>query len=242
MKVLNDILGYKGLKLYQDPDCFCFSLDSVVLANYCNIRVRDSKIVEFCSGNGVVSIIMSQRTKANIIGIEIQEKLYNMANESLNINNLNERITFINEDIKEYVKGKDNNVDLIVCNPPYFKYDQNNKINDSIEKQIARHEICINIDDICSSASKILKDNGKLCIVHRTDRFTDVYDSMKKYRIEPKRIKYIYNNENSNSEMFLIEGQKNAGTGLIIDKPLIIRNLDGSFTVEYKKLQEEINI
>lgn len=242
MKVLNDILGYKGLKLYQDPDCFCFSLDSVVLANYCNIRVRDSKIVEFCSGNGVVSIIMSQRTKANIIGIEIQEKLYNMANESLNINNLNERITFINEDIKEYVKGKDNNVDLIVCNPPYFKYDQNNKINDSIEKQIARHEICINIDDICSCASKILKDNGKLCIVHRTDRFTDVYDSMKKYRIEPKRIKYIYNNENSNSEMFLIEGQKNAGTGLIIDKPLIIRNLDGSFTVEYKKLQEEINI
>ena len=242
MKVLNDILGYKGLKLYQDLDCFCFSLDSVVLANYCNIRVRDSKIVEFCSGNGVVSIIMSQRTKANIIGIEIQEKLYNMANESLNINNLNERITFINEDIKEYVKGKDNNVDLIVCNPPYFKYDQNNKINDSIEKQIARHEICINIDDICSCASKILKDNGKLCIVHRTDRFTDVYDSMKKYRIEPKRIKYIYNNENSNSEMFLIEGQKNAGTGLIIDKPLIIRNLDGSFTVEYKKLQEEINI
>lgn len=242
MKVLNDILGYKGLKLFQDPDCFCFSLDSVVLANYCNIRVRDSKIVEFCSGNGVVSIIMSQRTKANIIGIEIQEKLYNMANASLNINNLNERITFINEDIKEYVKGKDNNVDLIVCNPPYFKYDQNNKINDSIEKQIARHEICINIDDICSCASKILKDNGKLCIVHRTDRFTDVYDSMKKYRIEPKRIKYIYNNENSNSEMFLIEGQKNAGTGLIIDKPLIIRNLDGSFTVEYKKLQEEINI
>ena len=242
MKVLNDILCYKGLKLFQDPDYFCFSLDSVVLANYCNIRVRDSKIVEFCSGNGVVSIIMSQRTKANIIGIEIQEKLYNMANASLNINNLNERITFINEDIKEYVKGKDNNVDLIVCNPPYFKYDQNNKINDSIEKQIARHEICINIDDICSCASKILKDNGKLCIVHRTDRFTDVYDSMKKYRIEPKRIKYIYNNENSNSEMFLIEGQKNAGTGLIIDKPLIIRNLDGSFTVEYKKLQEEINI
>ena len=240
--IILDILGYKGLKLYQDPDCFCFSLDSVVLANYCNIRVRDSKIVEFCSGNGVVSIIMSQRTKANIIGIEIQEKLYNMANASLNINNLNERITFINEDIKEYVKGKDNNVDLIVCNPPYFKYDQNNKINDSIEKQIARHEICINIDDICSCASKILKDNGKLCIVHRTDRFTDVYDSMKKYRIEPKRIKYIYNNENSNSEMFLIEGQKNAGTGLIIDKPLIIRNLDGSFTVEYKKLQEEINI
>ena len=242
MKVLNDILGYKGLKLFQDPDCFCFSLDSVVLANYCNIRVRDSKIVEFCSGNGVVSIIMSQRTKANIIGIEIQEKLYNMANESLNINNLNERITFINEDIKEYVKGKDNNVDLIVCNPPYFKYDESKKINDSIEKQIARHEIYINIDDVCSCASKILKDNGKLCIVHRTDRFTDVYDSMKKYRIEPKRIKYIYNNENSNSEMFLIEGQKNAGTGLIIDKPLIIRNLDGSFTVEYKKLQEEINI
>ena len=74
MKLLNDILGYKGLKLYQDPDCFCFSLDSVVLANYCKIRKRDANIVEFCSGNGVVSIIMSRRTNANIVGIEIQKK------------------------------------------------------------------------------------------------------------------------------------------------------------------------
>ena len=240
MKVLNDILGYKGLKLYQDPDCFCFSLDSVVLANYCKIRKRDANIVEFCSGNGVVSIIMSRRTNANIVGIEIQKKLYDMANESLDYNNLNDRITFINDDIKNFVKDKDNYVDLIVCNPPYFKYDESNKINDSIEKQIARHELCINIDEICSCASKILKDNGKLCIVHRTDRFTDVYDAMKKYRIEPKRIKFIYNNEDSQAEMFLIEGQKNAGTGLIIDKPLLVRNLDGSYSDEYKKLQEEI--
>lgn len=240
MKVLNDILGYKGLKLYQDPDCFCFSLDSVVLANYCKIRKRDANIVEFCSGNGVVSIIMSRRTNAKIVGVEIQKKLYDMANESLDYNNLNDRITFINDDIKNFVKDKDNYVDLIVCNPPYFKYDESNKINDSIEKQIARHELCINIDEICSCASKILKDNGKLCIVHRTDRFTDVYDAMKKYRIEPKRIKFIYNNEDSQAEMFLIEGQKNAGTGLIIDKPLLVRNLDGSYSDEYKKLQEEI--
>ena len=240
MKVLNDILGYKGLKLYQDQDYFCFSLDSVVLANYCNIRMRDSKIVEFCSGNGVVSIIMSRRTKANIIGVEIQEKLYNMANESLELNNLNNRITFINDDIKNFVKDKDNYVDMIVCNPPYFKYDENNKINESIEKRIARHEVCINIDEICACASKILKDNGKLCIVHRTDRFNDVYESMKKYRIEPKRIKFVYSNSESEAEMFLIEGQKNANRGLIIDKPLIVRNIDGSYTEEYIKLQEEI--
>ena len=240
MKVLNDILGYKELKLYQDQDYFCFSLDSIVLANYCNIRLRDSNIVEFCSGNGVVSIILSQRTKANIVGVEIQEKLYDMANESLKINNLDDRITFVNDDIKNFVIGKNNYVDMIVCNPPYFKYDENNKINDSIEKRIARHEVCINIDEICSCASQILKDNGKLCIVHRTDRFNDVYESMKKYRIEPKRIKFVYNNSESASEMFLIEGQKNANSGLIIDKPLIVRNIDGSYTYEYIKLQEEI--
>ncbi len=240
MKVLNDILGYKGLKLYQDPDYFCFSLDSVVLANYCQIRKRDTNIVEFCSGNGVVSIIMSQRTKANIVGVEIQKKIFDMANESLLLNNLNDRITFINQDVKDFVKDKNNYVDLIVCNPPYFKYDELNKTNDSLEKKIARHEVCINIDEICFCASKILKDNGKLCIVHRTDRFNDVYEAMKKYKIEPKRIKFIYNNEDSMSEMFLIEGQKNAGSGLIIDKPLLVRNVDGSYSLEYKKLQEEI--
>ena len=176
MKVLNDILGYKNLKLYQDQDYFCFSLDSIVLANYCNIRLRDSKIVEFCSGNGVVSIILSQRTKTNIVGVEIQEKLFDMSNESLKINNLEDRITFVNDDIKNFVKDKNNYVDMIVCNPPYFKYDEKNKINESIEKRIARHEVCINIDEICDCASQILKDNGKLCIVHRTDRFNDVYE------------------------------------------------------------------
>ena len=240
MKVLNDILGYKGLKLYQDPDYFCFSLDSVVLANYCKIRKRDANIVEFCSGNGVVSIIMSQRTKANIVGVEIQKKIFDMANESLEVNNLNDRLKFINADVKEFVKDKNNYVDLIVCNPPYFKYDELNKISDSIEKSIARHEVYINIDEICFCASKILKDNGKLCIVHRTDRFNDVYDALRKYKIEPKRIKFIYNNEESSADMFLIEGQKNASTGLIIDKPLLVRNLDGSFSSEYKKLMEEI--
>ena len=222
MKVLNDILGYKGLKLFQDPDCFCFSLDSVVLANYCNIRVRDSKIVEFCSGNGVVSIIMSQRTKANIIGIEIQEKLYNMANESLNINNLNERITFINEDIKEYVKGKDNNVDLIVCNPPYFKYDQNNKINDSIEKQIARHEICITLEQVIETASKIINHSGSLYLVHRCDRFVEILDLFKKYRFGLRKLQFVYDNYNSNSCFLLIEAKYECKDDLKVLKPLYI--------------------
>ena len=138
MEVLNDILGYKGLKLYQDPDYFCFSLDSVVLANYCKIRKRDANIVEFCSGNGVVSIIMSRRTNSNIVGIEIQKKLYDMANESLEYNNLTDRITFINDDIKNFVKDKDNYVDLIVCNPPYFRVNNNQQLNENEFKRLRK--------------------------------------------------------------------------------------------------------
>jgi tRNA1(Val) A37 N6-methylase TrmN6 len=241
MERLDDILGYKGLKIYQNSNFFSFSLDSVILANYSDVRLRDKKIVDFCTGNGVVPMILSRRTNSNIIGVEVQEKLCDLANKSIEYNKLSDRIDIICSDVKDFSREHINEFDLVLCNPPYFKVEDNSTFNDSYEKKIARHEVLINLDEICECAKKVLKDNGKFCIVHRSDRLMDVLEAFKSNKIEPKRIKFVYDNIEKESTLILVEGQKCGKVGLKVDKPLVLYNLDGSITEEYKRLQEEVN-
>ena len=242
MKRLDDILGYKNLKIYQDSRFFSFSLDSIILANYCDIHLRDKKIVDFCSGNGVVSLIVSRRCNTVIDTVEIQDKLYDLAVESINYNNLSDRIHPYCMNVLDFANNPDNNsqYDLVLCNPPYFKNDDNSTKNLSYEKMIARHEILFNLDDLCKCSNLILKDNGRLCIVHRTDRLMDIITCFRKYNIEPKRIKFIHEKIDKDSTLVLIEGQKLGKTGLKIDSPLILYDLNNNITDEYQKLQLEV--
>lgn len=240
MEMLNDILGYDNLKIYQDTDFFSFSLDSIVLANYSTVRLRDKKIVDFCTGNGVVPIIVSRRTKSNIIGVEIQDKLVDLAKKSISYNNLNDRISIICDDVKNFSNANLNCFDLVLCNPPYFKVHENSSLNLSYEKKVARHEVCINLTEICECAKKVLKDNGSFSIVYRSDRLIELIDEFRKHGIEPKKVKFVYEKVNKNANLVLLQGQKCGKVGLTIEKPLIMYNDDGSVTDEYSKLNKEI--
>ena len=238
MKVLNDILGYDNLKIYQDLDYFCFSLDSVILANFCTIRLRDKKICDMGTGNGVIPFILSKRTDKPIIGVEIQDALYDLANESLKYNKLENQITFIHDDIDNLTYHEE--FDLVTCNPPYFPVHDKNYFNEQEEKVIARHEVKMNLDKMCSVASRILKNNGNFAMVHRTERIMEIVAVMRKYHIEPKRIVFIHEKINKESTLVFIEGQKCGSVGLKIDAPFIMYNEDGSMTLEYNKLTKEV--
>lgn len=239
MERLDDVLGY-DLKIYQNSSYFSFSLDSIILANYANIRLRDKNIVDFCTGNGVIPLIVSKRTKNNIVGVEIQEKLAELATKSVEYNNLTDRITIVNEDVNDFSSRHLNEFDLVLCNPPYFKVEDKSSFNDSYEKMIARHEITFNLEDLCKCCKKVLKDNGNVYIVHRSDRLIDIIETFRKYNIEPKRIRFVYENVSKESTLVLVEAQKCGSVGLKVDSPIILYNLDGSMTKEYELLQKEV--
>ncbi len=243
MKSLNDILGYKNRKIYQDDECFSFSLDSVILANFVTLNKKINNILDLGTGNGVIPLILSLRTKKNIIGIEIQEKLSLLAQESVDYNELDDQINIINCDMKKFVFNKTiNSFDVITCNPPYFKFNDSKFVNNSKEKMIARHEICIKLEEILDISKKLLKDGGRLAMVLRTDRFLEVVDLFRKYKIEPKRISFIYEKEKKQSILFFIEGVKMGKSGLIVENPFILYNNDGSYTEMYNKLISEVNL
>ena len=218
--VLNDLYDY-GLKIYQDEDNFKFSLDSILLAEFVECDDRYS-YVDFCTGNAPVPLILSTKTNAKIYGIELQKEIYNLAIKSIKENNLESNINIINDNIKNVSKYiKDESIDVVTCNPPYFKYNKKSLINLTKEKAIARHEIEMNLEDIMKSAKYILKNKGSLYIVHRCDRLEEIILSMNKYNFSIKKLQFIYTKDSKNSMMVLIKAIKNGNTGSLKVLPSI---------------------
>lgn len=241
MEVLNDILGYKNMKIYQDDKCFSFSLDSAMLANFVDIRLTDNKIIDLGTGNGIIPLILSMRTNKKIIGIEIQKKLSDLAKKSVSYNKLDDQIEIINMDMKHYVNPDlISKFDIITCNPPYFKYHEGSLMNKDKEKLIARHEVMITLSDIFSISKKLLKDGGKLAIVHRADRLIEILNEFEQNNIVPKRLQFVYESVDKNAIIVLIEGIKNGKSGLKVESPFILHNVDGTNTEQYMRFLSEV--
>ena len=223
MRETNYLLGYDKLKIIQDPDMFNFSLDSVLLPNFVTINESTKKILDIGTGNGPIPLILSTKTKAKITGVEIQKEVSEMAKESVKINNLEKQITILNEDIKRSTFESDT-FDIITCNPPYFEVKAQSKFNKNDYKTIARHEINLNLEEIFQISKKILKNNGTIGLVHRPERLIDILIAMRKYNIEPKKIRFVYPKKNKPANILLIEGKKNGKKGLKILPPLYSHN------------------
>lgn len=241
MERLDDILGYKNRKIYQDDDCFSFSLDSIMLANFATIRMRDKNILDLGCGNGVIPLILSLRTDKKIVGVELQKKLANLAIKSVEYNDLESQIEILNINMKDYVNTETmEKYDLITCNPPYFKVNEENYFNLSLEKVIARHEVEVTLDDVFCISKKLLKNNGNFAIVHRPVRLMKIFDLFRKNNIEPKRLQFVYEKISKESTLVLVEGQKCGKAGLKIERPFILYNEDGTMTKEYESLCREV--
>lgn len=233
MEVKNYLLGYANMYIYQNTDYFNFSLDSVLLSNFVTINKNVKTILDIGCGNAPIPLILSTKTTAKIIGVEIQPEIYELAKKSVKINNLEARIEIINDDIINYAKNiESDQFDIITCNPPFFKINEHSNLNDNECKRIARHEIKLNLNDLFKVAKKLLKNNGVISVVHRPERMIEIIETMKKYNIEPKKIRLVYPKYNEESNMLLIEGRKNGNVGLKILPPLYAHENDGNYSEE----------
>ena len=231
MKVINDLLEFNK-KIVQDTDYFNFSLDSVLLVNFCNIR-KDYIIIDICSGNCPIPLMLESKIDNKIYAVEIQKEIYELGKESIKINNLEDKIELLNMDAKELTnKFETDTFDLITCNPPYFKLEEKSIKNDNDIKSNARHELLINLEDIFIISRKLLKNNGKLVMVHRTERLNEIIELSKKYNLEIKRLQFIYPRINEESNMIIIEAHKNGKSGLKVLPPIIVHDQEGNYNKE----------
>lgn len=235
MEVLNDLVGFKNLKIYQNTEMFSFSLDSVLLANYVKLD-KVNNILDIGTGNAPIPLILSNKTKAHITAVEIQKDVYNLALKSVKYNKKENQIELINDDICNLYKKMDNEIfDVITCNPPFFKLTDKVKLSDSSYKQIARHELFLDLEKIALISKKLLKNNGSLYLVHRPERLSEIICTLKKQTLEVKRIRFIHPKIGLIANILLIEAVKMGKPGLKIDYPLITHNNDGTYTNETLK-------
>lgn len=236
-KIINDLVYFDNLKIVQNKNYFNFSLDSILLPNFAPITENTKQILDLCTGNAPVPLVLTTKTNAKIIGVELQKEVFELARESVELNNLSEQIELINDNINNIVtKYETDTFDLITCNPPYFKHSEQSITNDNEIKSIARHEIHMELEDVFKISKKLLKNGGSICMVHRTDRLMEIIEKMKNNNIEPKRVQFIYPKMNSESNLVLVDGRKNGKTGLKVLAPLYVHNEDGSYTDEVLKL------
>ena len=228
-----DDLEYKGLKIIQNVNGFCFGIDSILLADFAKEIKENAIVVDLGTGTGIISILLSKKTKLKkIIGIEVQKEVYDMAKRSVVLNNLQDKIELINENVKTIDKILQNGIyDVIVTNPPYKKVNTG-LTNENEMKLISRHEIEATLEDFIKASSKLLKDNGNMYMVHRPERLVDIIDLMRKYKLEPKRLRMIIPKINKKPNMILIKATKNANPFFTIENDLCVYNEDGSYTKE----------
>lgn len=232
-----DYLLAEDLRIIQSPSVFSFSLDAVLLARFVYVPIQKGSIIDLCSGNGVIPLFLSARTKGMITGVEIQDRLYDMAKRSIEYNTLQERIQMVHGDIKEMPKrlgyGK---FDVVTCNPPYFPTPSAEERNENEHLAIARHEILCTLEDAVQVSSQLVRQGGKVAFVHRPSRFLDIVTLMRKYRLEPKRIQFVYPKQGKEANTLLIEATKDGNPDLKILPPLIVYNEENEYTAELKEI------
>lgn len=228
-----DDLEFENLKIIQNTTGFCFGIDSVLLSDFAKEVKNGSKVMDIGTGTGIISILLSKKANVEkIYGVEIQQEVANMAERSVKLNNLEDKISIINTNIKDiFDKFEPNTFDVIVTNPPYMKLNTGAK-SDEIKKLISRHEVECNLEDIIKISYKLLKSRGEFYMVHRAERIVDILYLMRKYKLEPKKIRFIQSKVNKDPNLLLIKGVKDAGNQLKIERPLVVYNEDGSYTNE----------
>ncbi|ASF37659.1 tRNA1(Val) (adenine(37)-N6)-methyltransferase [Halobacillus halophilus] len=231
------LLAKQNMRIIQSPTVFAFSLDAVLLADFTYVPKTRGKILDLCTGNGVIPLFLSTRSDVPITGVEIQERLYDMACRNIELNKLNTQLDMIHGDLKDMPARYGNRkFDLVTCNPPYFPTPQMDERNINEHLAIARHEIYCTLEEVIEACSRLAKSGGKVSMVHRPERMVEIIELFRKHRLEPKRMRLVYPKEGKEANTLLIEGTRDGKPGLKILPPLYALTSEGEYTSELKEI------
>ena len=231
-----DDLQLKGLKLIQKQQGFRFGVDAVLLSDFANIKNKH-RVVDLCTGTGIIPFLAyGKYNPKEVIGVEIQDDMVEMANRSSELNDITDIVKFVHGDLKDKKLidslGK---FDVVTVNPPY-KLNNAGIVNPNDKLAIARHEVMCTLEDVIIASRRLLKDNGRMFIVHRPERLADIFGLMRKYKIEPKRVRMVQPNTKKAPNIVLVEGQRDGGAFLKWEETLYVYDDNGNYSEEIDRI------
>ncbi len=238
-----DDTGFGDIKIWQNINDFCYGIDAVILADFVSKykKIKSDILVDFCSGNGIIPLILSHKSHiGKIIGLEFQKQAVTLAERNIELNNLKEKIKVVHGDVLNtnvLLSYFHNKVDIVSINPPYFKCNEN-LLNKDESKTLARHETTAGLEDFIENAHFLLKERGELFLIHRPERLVSIISYMRKFKIEPKIIRFVAPYKNKNPNLVLIKGIKNAGEELKVLDNLYVYDENGKYTDEIQEIYE----
>lgn len=234
-----DDLNRDGYKIIQSSEGFCFGMDAVLLTGFANI-IEGENVLDMCTGTGIIPILLAAKSNArHFTAVEIQERSADMAKRSVELNGLEDRIDIIKGDIKECAdKLKKASFDVVTCNPPYMN-DSHGLKNPELPKAIARHEVMCTLEDVVKTAATMLKPRGRFYMVHRPHRIAEIICELKKYNLEPKRIRFVYPFVDKDANMVLIEATRGGKPMVKLESPLIVYESQGVYTEEIHRIYSQ---
>ena len=231
-----DDLQLNGLQLIQKEQGFRFGVDAVLLSHFANVK-KKHRVIDLCTGTGIVSFLVYGKYKPQeVIGLEIQDDMVEMANRSSKLNDTSDIVKFVQGDLKDKaLLDSLGRFDVVTVNPPY-KLNNAGILNPNDKLAIARHEIMCNLEDVIVSARRLLKENGRMFIVHRPERLADIFGLMRKYKIEPKRVRLVQPNTKKAPNIVLVEGQRDGGAFLKWEETLYVYDDNGNYSEEINRI------
>lgn len=233
-----DDLNIKGYHIIQNKESFCFGMDAVLLSEFAKVKEGEN-VLDLGTGTGIIPILLEAKTMGrHFSALEIQEESVQMARRSVALNRLEEKIDIISGDIKEAgtIFGVAS-FDVVTTNPPYMDNMHGLK-NPNMPKAIARHEILCTLEDVIRESGKLLKFRGRFYMVHRPHRLAEIISMMKKYQLQPKRLRMVHSFVDKEASMILIEGIKGGGAFMKVEKPLVIYEGPNIYTEEIRNIYD----
>ena len=227
-----DELQRNGYRIIQNEKKFCFGMDAVLLSGFARAR-KQEQVLDLGTGPGIIPILMEAKTEGeHFSALEIQEDMAQMARRSVMLNGLQEKITVVTGDLKEASKifGRAS-FDVVTCNPPYMNQNHGLK-NPDEPKAIARHELLCTFEDVAREAAALLKSGGRFYLVHRPHRLTELFQTMRAFRLEPKRMKFVHPFQDQEANMVLIEAFRGGKPQMRVEAPVIVYESPGVYTRE----------
>ena len=234
-----DDLHRNGYVIIQDPKRFCFGIDAVILSGFAEVK-KGEKVMDLCTGTGIIPILLEAKTEgSHFTGLEIQEESVEMARRSVRLNGLEDKVTIDFGDVKNTeALYRASSFDVVTVNPPYMNEGGGLK-NGYSPKTIARHEVLCSLEDVVDAAARLLVPQGRLYMVHRPHRLTDIMVTLRNHRLEPKRLRFVHSYADREPVMVLVEAVSNGKPMVKVMPPVIIYKEDGEYTGEIMKIYYE---
>ena len=237
MALRYDRTGFNDIVICQDPDEFCYGTDAVILAHEASRSAMASRkecaIADLGTGTGIIPLLLSAKTEGKrFVGLEIQEAVAEMAERSVAFNELENKIQIMRGDIKEASRIFGSaSFDVVTANPPYMN-DAHGLKNPTEVKAISRHEVLCTLEDVIREGTKVLKPGGRMYMVHRPHRLMEILGTMKSFKLEPKRMKFVHPFQDRDANMVLIEAVRGGGSWMKVEPPVIVYESPGVYTEE----------